>query len=151
MYSLNQFPEQYDKLIQKPALIPNMVAEVIRWQTPLAYMRRTANHDCEIGGKSIKAGDQMLMWYASGNRDAEVFDNADVLDIERRNARQHLSFGFGIHRCMGNRTAELQLKILWEEIMKRFEFIEVVGEEERTFSSFVRGYTELPVRLHKKI
>ena len=111
VYSLNQFPEQYDKLIEKPALIPNMVAEVIRWQTPLAYMRRTANHDCEIGGKSIKAGDQMLMWYASGNRDAEVFDNADVLDIERRNARQHLSFGFGIHRCMGNRLAELQLRV----------------------------------------
>ena len=114
-------------------------------------MRRTANSDCEIGGKQIKAGDQLLMWYLSGNRDEDVFENGEDLIIDRPNARNHLSFGFGIHRCMGNRTAELQLKILWEEIMKRFEFIEVVGEEERTFSSFVRGYTELPVRLHKKI
>lgn len=150
VYSLNQFPEQYDKLIEKPALIPNMVAEVIRWQTPLAYMRRTANHDCEIGGKSIKAGDQMLMWYASGNRDAEVFDNADVLDIERRNARQHLSFGFGIHRCMGNRLAELQLRVLWEEILQRFEKIEVLEEPSRTLSSFVKGYTYMPVKVKRK-
>ena len=148
---LNQFPGEYEKLRNDHSLIPNLVSEVIRWQTPLAYMRRTANSDCEIGGKHIKAGDQLLMWYLSGNRDEDVFENGEDLIIDRPNARNHLSFGFGIHRCMGNRTAELQLKILWEEIMKRFEFIEVVGDEERTFSSFVRGYTELPVRLHKKI
>ena len=148
---LNQFPGEYEKLRNDHSLIPNLVSEVIRWQTPLAYMRRTANSDCEIGGKQIKAGDQLLMWYLSGNRDEDVFEKGEDLIIDRPNARSHLSFGFGIHRCMGNRTAELQLKILWEEIMKRFEFIEVVGDEERTFSSFVRGYTELPVRLHKKI
>ena len=148
---LNQFPGEYEKLRNDHSLIPNLVSEVIRWQTPLAYMRRTANSDCEIRGKQIKAGDQLLMWYLSGNRDEDVFENGEDLIIDRPNARNHLSFGFGIHRCMGNRTAELQIKILWEEIMKRFEFIEVVGEEERTFSSFVRGYTELPVRLHKKI
>ena len=150
VYALNQWPEEYEKLRQDPSLIPNMVAEVIRWQTPLAYMRRTANHDCEIGCKSIKAGDQMLMWYASGNRDAEVFDNADVLDIERRNARQHLSFGFGIHRCMGNRLAELQLRVLWEEILQRFEKIEVLEEPSRTLSSFVKGYTYMPVKVKRK-
>ncbi len=149
--ALNQFPKEYDKLRADHSLIPNMVSEVIRWQTPLAYMRRTANSDCEIRGKQIKAGDQLLMWYLSGNRDEDVFENGEDLIIDRPNARNHLSFGFGIHRCMGNRTAELQLKILWEEIMKRFEHIEVVGKEERTFSSFVRGYTELPVRLHKKV
>ncbi len=150
VYALNKFPEQYDKLIADPSLIPNMVAEVIRWQTPLSYMRRTATIDCEVGGKQIKKDDQVLMWYASGNRDEDVFDNADVLDIERHNARQHLSFGFGIHRCMGNRLAELQLRLLWEEILKRFEKIEVLEEPSRTFSSFVKGYTHLPVKVTRK-
>jgi cytochrome P450 len=150
IYALNKFPEQYDKLIANPKLIPKMVAEVIRWQTPLSYMRRTANNDCSIGDKQIKKGDQVLMWYVSGNRDPDVFDNADELDIERANARQHLSFGFGIHRCMGNRLAELQLRILWEEILARFEKIEVQAEPERTFSSFVKGYTYLPVKVTRK-
>ncbi len=150
VFALNQFPEQYDKLIANPGLIPNMVAELIRWQTPLSYMRRTAMRDCEVGGKAIRKNDQLLMWYVSGNRDADVFDNADALDIERRNARQHLSFGFGIHRCMGNRLAELQLRVLWEEILPRFEKIEVLEEPERTFSSFVKGYTRMPVRVTRK-
>ena len=150
VYALNKFPEQYDKLIANPELIPNMVAEVIRWQTPLAYMRRTANHDCEIGGKEIREGDQILMWYVSGNRDEDVFENADELDIERKNARQHLSFGFGIHRCMGNRLAELQLRVLWEEILKRFEKIEIQDEPERSFSPFVKGYVHLPVKVTRK-
>ncbi len=150
VYALNKFPKEYDKLISRPELIPKMVAEMIRWQTPLSYMRRTANVDCEVGGKNIKAGDQVLMWYLSGNRDEEVFENADVLDIERHNARQHLSFGFGIHRCMGNRLAELQLRILWEEILKRFDRIEVQDEPSRTFSSFVNGYTHLPVKVRRK-
>jgi cytochrome P450 len=150
VYALNRFPEQYDKLVANPQLIPKMVAEVIRWQTPLAYMRRTANHDCEVGGKQIRKDDQVLMWYVSGNRDEDVFEDADVLDIERHNARQHLSFGFGIHRCMGNRLAELQLRVLWEEILKRFEKIEVQDEPSRTFSSFVKGYTHLPVKVTRK-
>jgi len=150
VYALNQFPAQYDKLIANPNLIPNMVAEVIRWQTPLAYMRRTANEDCTLGGKDIKAGDQLLMWYASGNRDTDVFTDPEQLDIERKNARQHLSFGFGIHCCMGNRLAELQLRILWEEILTRFERIEVLEEPSRTLSSFVKGYTHMPVRVIRK-
>ncbi len=147
--ALNQFPEEYDKLRANPDLIPNMVAEIIRWQTPLAYMRRTANEDCVIGGKEIKQNDQLLMWYVSGNRDESVFEDADRIIIDRPNARQHLSFGFGLHRCMGNRLAEMQLRVIWEEIMKRFHTIEVVGEPERTYSSFVKGYTSLPVRVHE--
>ena len=150
VYALNKFPEQYDKLIARPELIPQMVAEVIRWQTPLSYMRRTAVRDIEIGGKQIKKDDQVLMWYVSGNRDEDVFPNANELDIERPNARQHLSFGFGIHRCMGNRLAELQLRVLWEEILKRFEKIEVLEEPKRTLSSFVKGYTCMPVKLTRK-
>lgn len=145
VYALNKFPDQYRKLIANPELIPQMVAEVIRWQTPLSYMRRTANRDVKLGDKLIKKDDQVLMWYLSGNRDEEVFKNANDLDIERPNARQHLAFGFGIHRCMGNRLAELQLRILWEEILERFEKIEVQAEPSRTFSSFVNGYTKLPV------
>ena len=150
VYGLNKFPEQFDKLVARPELISSMVAEIIRWQTPLAYMRRTANRDIELGGKQILKGDQLLMWYASGNRDASVFDNADEIDIERANSRAHLSFGFGIHRCMGNRLAELQLRILWEEILQRFEKIEVLEEPSRTFSSFVKGYTHMPVRVTRK-
>ena len=148
--ALNQYPSEFEKLKNDHSLIPNMVAEVIRWQTPLAYMRRTANNECIVGGKQIKAGDQMLMWYLSGNRDEDVFERGEELIIDRQNARNHLSFGFGIHRCMGNRLAEMQLRVLWEEILKRFENIEVVGDVERTFSSFVKGYTSMPVRVTRK-
>ncbi|XOV86764.1 MAG: cytochrome P450 [Pseudomonadota bacterium] len=150
IYAMNKFPEQYQKLVANPALIPQMVAEIIRWQTPLAYMRRTANHDCEIGDKQIRQGDQILMWYVSGNRDESVFENPNEVNIERRNVRNHLSFGFGIHRCMGNRLAELQLRVLWEEILKRFEKIEIQDEPSRTYSSFVKGYTYLPVKVTRK-
>ena len=150
MLALNQFPGEYQKPRDNINLIPNMVAEIIRWQTPLAYMRRTANEDTVLGGKNILAGDQLLMWFVSGNRDEDVFERGNELIIDRPNARKHLSFGFGLHRCMGNRLAEMQLRVLWEEIMMRFHTVEVVGEAKRTFSSFVKGYTELPVRLHKR-
>lgn len=146
--ALNQNPEEYDKLRNNPELIPNMVAEIIRWQTPLPYMRRTANQDVELRGKKIRKGEQLLMWYISGNRDEEVIDNPNAFIIDRPNARRHLSFGFGIHRCMGNRLAEMQLRIVWEEILKRFHQVEVVGEPERLRSSFVRGITNLPVQVH---
>jgi cytochrome P450 len=146
--ALNENPKEYDKLRNDHGLIPNMVPEIIRWQTPLPYMRRTANQDIEIRGKQIKKGDQLLMWYISGNRDEDVIDNPNDFIIDRPKARHHLSFGFGIHRCMGNRLAEMQLRILWEEIMQRFHKVEVVGKPERLLSSFVRGITDLPVRVH---
>jgi cytochrome P450 len=146
--ALNQNPKEYQKLRNDPKLITNMISEVIRWQTPLAYMRRTAKVDHEVGGKLIKAGDVVLMWFVSGNRDPEAIDRPDDFIIDRAKARQHLSFGFGIHRCMGNRLAEMQLRVLWEEIMKRFSYVEVVGEPERTYSTFVKGYNHLPVKLH---
>ncbi len=146
--ALNEFPAEYDKLRADHSLIPNMVSEIIRWQTPLAYMRRTAVVDTELGGKQIKAGDKVVMWYISGNRDEEVIDRADEFLIDRPKARQHLSFGFGLHRCMGNRLAEMQLRILWEEILQRYHQVEVVGEPKRVYSSFVKGFTELPVRVH---
>jgi len=146
--ALNENPGEYAKLRANPSLIPNMVPEIIRWQTPLAHMRRTALCDAELGGKQIKKGDRVVMWYVSGNRDPEAIENPDAFIIDRARPRQHLSFGFGIHRCVGNRLAEMQLRIVWEEILKRFSFVEVMGEPERVFSAFVKGYSTLPVKLH---
>jgi cytochrome P450 len=147
LYALNKFPAQYDKLRANPELIASMVPEIIRWQTPLAHMRRTALEDTEIAGQPIRKGDKVVMWYVSGNRDETAIDDPEAFIIDRERPRQHLSFGFGIHRCVGNRLAELQLKIVWEEILKRFSFVEVVGEPKRVRSSFVKGYETLPVRI----
>jgi cytochrome P450 len=147
VYSLNLFPNQYRKLRDDHALVQNLVPEVIRWQTPLAHMRRTALCDTEIAGKTIRQGEKVVMWYASGNRDEDMFENGDAIDIERKNAKNHISFGFGIHRCLGLRLAELQLRIAWQEILKRFPVIEVVDEPKLTYSNFVHGYETLPVRI----
>jgi len=148
VYALNQWPEEYEKLRQDPSLIPNMVAEVIRWQTPLAHMRRNCVADTQVGDKLIRAGDKVVMWYVSGNRDESHFEDADRLIIDRPNARSHVSFGYGIHRCMGNRLGEMQLRILWEELLARFHCVEVVEEPTRICSNFVKGYASMPVILH---
>ena len=149
LLALHDNPGEWDKLRNNPALVDNMVSEIIRWQTPLAHMRRTALQDTELGGKQIKKGDKVVMWYLSGNRDEDAIPNASQFIIDRPRARQHLSFGFGIHRCVGNRLAEMQLRILWEEIHKRFPVIEVVADPVRVRSPFVRGFTELMVRIPK--
>ena len=146
--ALNENPDQYDKLRANPALVTSMVPEIIRWQTPLAYMRRTALADSEVGGQTIRKGDKVLMWYVSGNRDEEAIENPNAFIIDRERPRQHLSFGFGIHRCVGNRLAELQLRVVWEEILKRWRFIEVMEQPRRVYSSFVKGYEYMPVRIH---
>jgi cytochrome P450 len=145
LLALNQNPDQYDKLRADPSLIPGMVSEIIRWQTPLAHMRRTCVADTVVGGKLIKKGDKVVMWYVSGNRDETAIDNPNAFIIDRERPRHHMSFGFGIHRCVGNRLAEMQLRIVWEEVLKRFPRIDVVGEPKRVFSSFVKGYERLPV------
>lgn len=150
VYALNLFPEQFVKLKNQPSLIPNMVSEIIRWQTPLAYMRRIAKQDIEMHGQTIRKGDKILMWYASGNRDERVIEQPDAFLIDRKGARNHLSFGFGVHRCMGNRLAEMQLRILWEELLLRFDNIEVLGEPELVQSNFVRGYAKMMVKLTAK-
>jgi cytochrome P450 len=147
LWALHNFPDEYRKLRENPGLIPSMVPEIIRWQTPISYMRRTALSDVELGGKTIRAGDKVAMWYISGNRDPEAIAEPDRFIIDRPRPRQHLSFGFGIHRCVGNRLAELQLTILWEEILKRFPVIEVMGKPKRTYSSFVHGITSMMVRI----
>lgn len=148
--ALNENPAEYDKLRADPSLIPNMVSEIIRWQSPVAHMCRTALQDTELGGQSIKRMDKVVMWYVSGNRDENKIPNANQFLIDRENARRHLSFGSGIHRCLGNRLGEMQLRILWEEITKRFSRVEVTGDPSFLRSSFIRGITDLPVILHER-
>jgi cytochrome P450 len=147
LLALHEHPGEWAKLRANPKLVDSLVPEIVRWQTPLAYMRRTAVADSEVGGKLIRKGDKVAMWYLSGNRDESAIERADEFIIDRPRPRQHLAFGFGIHRCVGNRLAEMQLKILWEEILRRFPVIEVVGEPVRVKSTFVRGFSKLPVRI----
>jgi cytochrome P450 len=146
--ALNEHPAEYEKLRERRELIPNMVSEIIRWQTPLAHMRRTATRDTEIAGKKIAKGDKVVMWYVSANRDDAVFERPNELLIDRENARQHLAFGIGVHFCMGSRLAEMQLRVVWEETLARFRQVEVVGDPVRVRSNFVKGYSRLPVRVH---
>jgi cytochrome P450 len=146
--ALNENPREYQKLRDDPSLIPNMVSEIIRWQTPLAHMRRTATRDAELAGKAIAKGDKVVMWYVSANRDETVFERPNEFRIDRPNARQHLAFGIGVHFCMGSRLAEMQLRVMWEETLARFREVEVVDPPRRVRSNFVKGYSYLPVRVH---
>jgi cytochrome P450 len=147
IFELNRNPDQYAKLRANPELIPAMVAETIRYQTPLAHMARTALRDIEVGGKTIREGDRVAMWYISGNRDDDVIAEPNVYNFERERPRHHMSFGFGVHRCVGNRVAEMQLTIIWEEILKRFPEVRVADEHRRSHSSFIHGFETLPVIL----
>jgi cytochrome P450 len=150
VHALNLYPDEFAKLKANPELVPNLVSEIIRWQTPLAYMRRVAKKDVEIRGQKIRKGDQLVMWYPSGNRDERQFEDPDKLIVDRANATSHTAFGTGLHKCMGNKLAELQLQILWEELLQRFSDIEVVGEPEYIQSNFVRGITKMMVKVTKK-
>ena len=152
LLALNQHPGEYEKLAANPELVQSsLVPEIIRWQTPLAHMRRTANADIEFAGEKIRKGDKVIMWYVSGNRDERSIDRPNEFIVDRQRPRQHLSFGFGIHRCVGNRLAELQLRILWEELLQRWPDpmqIEVTGQPQRILSNFIKGYESLPVRIN---
>ncbi|HUZ12097.1 MAG TPA: cytochrome P450 [Caulobacteraceae bacterium] len=147
LLALNQHPAEYAKLRDDPGLLTSAVPEIIRWQCPVAYMRRTAVEDVEIGGKTIRRGEKLAMWYVSANRDERAIERANEFILDRPRPRQHAAFGFGIHRCLGQRLAEMQLRVVWEEILKRYPVIEVVGEPVRLRSNFVKGYVHLPVRI----
>ncbi|WP_336985388.1 cytochrome P450 [Altererythrobacter aquiaggeris] len=147
IHGFDKFPDQRKLFEENPDLIPNAVQECIRYQTPLAHMRRTATQDTELFGEQIKKGDKLVMWYLSANRDETVFDNADKLDITRENARRNIAFGYGIHRCVGARLAELQLKILLEEMHKRRIRVHVAGDVERVRANFVHGFRKLEVEM----
>ena len=148
-YGLSQFPDERAKLEQNPELIPNAVSEIIRWQTPLAHMRRTALQDHDLFGAPIKKGDKLAMWYISANRDETVFENPDKIIVDRENARRHLSFGYGIHRCVGARLAELQIRILLEEMAARRLRVNVVEDPLRVSGCFVHGYKKMMVELSR--
>jgi cytochrome P450 len=147
VYAMNQFPEEFEKLRRSPDLIPNAAQEIIRWQSPVTHMRRTCTANVELGGQSLKKGDKVVLWYISANRDETVFADPDRFDISRENARRHVAFGHGVHRCVGARLAELQLAILFEEILRRDIRIETAGEPKRLSSCFLHGFTEMPVRI----
>lgn len=149
--AFDQFPDERRKLDANPALLTNLTPEILRWQTPIAHMRRTAMRDVSLGGATIAKGDKVVLWYLSGNRDEEVFEQADRFVLDRPNARRHLAFGAGIHRCIGARLADLQLRILWEEILTRFPRIVIVEPPARSFSTFIHGYTELMVRIPERL
>ena len=149
LLALSQFPDQYAKLRANPGLAGNMVPEIIRWVTPVPHMRRTVTRDTEFRGQKMKQGDKVVIWYMSGNRDEEMISDPLQFDIERKNPRAHLSFGMGIHRCLGNRLAELQLKILWEEILKRPWIIDVVGPAKRKYACNLRGFSAMPVQIRQ--
>jgi cytochrome P450 len=153
MKALIDNPAQFAALRDDPSKerVERAVEEILRWATPVLYFRRTATRDVEVNGKQMHEGDKIAMWYVSGNRDEEIIDRPNEYIIDRERVRQHLSFGFGIHRCVGNRLAELQLKIIWEEILKRFPKIEVTGQPRRVLSSFVKGYESLPVIIPTKL
>ncbi len=148
-YGLAQFPQERAKLEANPDLIPNAVQEIIRWQTPLAHMRRTVMEDTEVDGHQMKKGDKVILWYISANREEAIFDDPDTLRVDRENARRHLSFGYGIHRCVGARVAEMQLVVLLEEMAKRRLRVNVIEEPERVPACFVHGYKKLMVELSK--
>ena len=147
LMALAENPGQFELLRTRPELVPSLVSEIIRYHTPVLHMRRTARRDVELSGRKVRAGDKVVMWYISGNRDEDKIERADEFIVDRTKPRQHLAFGAGIHRCVGDRLAEQQLRILWEEILKRDLRFEIAGPAKRLYSNFIRGIRSLPVRI----
>ena len=145
--ALHLFPDQLDRLHAEPALIANAAQEIIRWQSPVTHMRRTATRDTELAGQPIAAGEKIVLWYISANRDEHLFPDPDRFDVARPNARRHIGFGHGIHRCVGARLAEIQLTTLIEQIVARGWRIEPQGAPTRLASPFLHGFTHMPVRI----
>ena len=147
---LHRWPGELDRLHADPSLIPNAAQEIIRWQSPVTHMRRTAMRDAELGGQRIAKGEKVIMWYLSANRDEAVFPDAERFDVGRTNARRHLGFGHGIHRCVGARLAEIQLATLIGEIVARDWKIMPQGKPTRLASPFLHGFTAMPVRIERR-
>jgi len=147
VHALDKFPDQRKLFEENPEIIPNAVQEMLRMQTPLAHMRRTCTEDTEVFGQTIKKGDKVVLWYLAANHEEEIFPDPHKLDLTRENARRHIAFGYGIHRCVGARLAELQLRILLEEMHKRRMRVHVAGDVERVRANFVHGFRKLEVEI----
>jgi len=148
--AFDKFPDQLDALHGDKSLIPNAAQEIIRWQSPVTHMRRTATCDTELAGQRIREGEKLIMWYISANRDETVFEDPDRFDVARVNARRHVAFGHGIHRCVGARLAEIQIGTLISEIVERNWRIAPQGEPTRLASPFLHGFTAMPVRIEAR-
>jgi len=144
--ALHNHPDQLTMLKKQPHLIDSAINELLRWVTPIIYMRRTAKSDISLRGKSIKKGDKVVMWYTSANRDEDKFDNPYTFNIKRKGAA-HLSFGSGNHFCIGSKLAELQMRLLFTKLLKKYPDMELLGEGVKIRSNFINGYKSLPVRL----
>lgn len=148
-HAFDQYPGEWEKLIADPSRAAAAVPEIIRWQTPLSHMRRTCVADTEVGGQTIRKGEKVVLWYISANRDEALFADAERLDLDRANARRHLAFGFGVHRCVGARLAELQIATLIEEMLARRMTVRVTGAPDYVAQCFVHGYKHLPVTIER--
>ena len=145
--AFDRYPEQLARLRADPSLIPNAAQEIVRWQSPVTHMRRTALADTELGGQAIAKGEKIVMWYISANRDETVFKDAEQFDVGRDNARRHLGFGHGIHRCVGAKLAEAQLACVIEEVVNRGITVVPQGAPTRLASPFLHGFTAMPVQM----
>ena len=147
LMALTENPEEREKLLKDPSLISNATDEMLRWVTSVIYFRRTATKDTNIRGQDIKAGDKVVMWYGSANRDEDVFTEGDLFKVDRVNAKKHLAFGAGEHLCLGNRLGHMQIRILFEELLSRYPNIHSTSDPVRIPSNFLAGISELKVSL----
>jgi len=145
LLTLCEHPEEKAKLIADPSLMTSAVEEMLRWVSPVMHMARVARQDVEVGGTQIKAGERVVMWYPSVNRDESAFSDPDRFDITR-SPNDHLAFGIGEHFCLGAGFARLELRVMFEELLRRFPDIELDGAPERLRSTFIGGIKHLPVK-----
>lgn len=148
--AFHRHPEEWRKLRADPSLAAATAAEIVRWQSPILHMRRTARRDTELGGLLVPRGSRVVMWYCSANRDEAYFADGDAFRIERPNLRRHAGYGFGIHRCFGSHVAELELRLLWQAICERYDRIEVITPPVLRASNFASGYPRLIVRARRR-
>jgi len=146
MLAFHQFPEQWQRLREDPALLPSAIEEILRWTTPIHHFRRTATRDVDVGGTLIRTGDRVVMWYTSANRDETVFDRANEFDVGR-SPNEHLGFGFGRHFCLGARLARLELEVAFTALLAQDVRIELVAPPRTMRSNFAQSPKSMPVRL----
>jgi cytochrome P450 len=147
MINLIKNPAQLTKLQENPELIPWAVEEFLRFASPVYHFRRTATKDVEIHGKTVKSGEKIVTWFASGNRDNNIFERANEFDVTR-NPNEHMTFGRGgPHMCLGNALARIELRVMFEDLISRIDSMELTGPVDYLRSNFVHGIKRMPVRV----